>query len=86
MASLWQRIRGALDRRQSPAEREVAKAKESARKYWKRKVAEEEAQPPEKTPHSKMDAAAQKSADQYWEREVADEQTRRGTPERQDKP
>ncbi|MDA0270770.1 MAG: hypothetical protein O2919_07035, partial [Chloroflexi bacterium] len=75
-----------LDRRQSPAEREAAKAKDSARNYWKRKVAEEEVQAPEKAPHSKADVAAQKSADQYWEREVADEQTRRGTPEPQDKP
>jgi hypothetical protein len=86
MASLWQRIRSALDRRRSPAERDTAKAKASARKYWQRKVAEEEIQPPEKTSHSKADKAAQKSANQYWEREVADEQERRGTPEPLDKP
>jgi hypothetical protein len=66
--------------RQSPEDRAESDAQEAARKYWKRKVAEEGADL-KSSPPSKAETAAEKSAREYWKREVAEEKVRRGTGE-----
>ena len=75
---LVQRVTG---RGQTAAERADSEAKSSARKYWRRRVAEEQRRDDPKERPTREDAEAQKSAKKYWEREVADEQERRGTPD-----
>lgn len=75
---LVQRLTG---RGLTAAERAESEAKSSARKYWRRRVAEgQRRDDPDERP-TREDAEAQKSAKKYWEREVADEQERRGTPD-----
>ncbi len=75
-------VRRLTGRGQTSAERAESEAKSSARKYWRRRVAEEQRRDdPAKGRPSREDAEAQKSARKYWEREVADEQERRGTPD-----
>jgi len=55
---------------------------ESARRYWKRKAAEESGRGRERdTAPSGSDKASRESARKYWQREVADERIRRGTPD-----
>jgi hypothetical protein len=68
-------------RGQSASERAEANAQASARKYWRRRVEEEQREDAPKERLSRKDAAARKSARSYWEREVADEKERRGTPD-----
>src|SRR5690606_38628195 len=55
---------------------------DSARRYWKRKVAEESGRGRKRdTAPSGRDEASRESARKYWQREVADERIRRGTPD-----